>query len=235
MSGRLGIRPEHTSGDEFRGNGLRMPSRWRCALWAGPLTLSMAMSAQASFVVTGGSTQSLPIGGNDFNSDLSAQGFDQLTHGAQLQVAEDGVIEFSYIGAESAYTNTFASGSNSMTEHDEAFNFSGYQSFSIAVSAGDIVDFSFTSDSARALTPIDNLAGSNLSGLGIFWDSSQSGALRQIVLGYDDQKNNPDQDFDDMLVRAEFSSTTPVPLPAALPLFGAGLLALGGLARRRRR
>jgi len=235
MSGCLAIRTEHASGDDFRGHQLRALSRRRCALWAGPLALSMAMSAHASFVVTGGSTESLPVGGNDFNSELSAQGFDQMTSGAQLQVSEDGFIEFSYIGAESGYTNTFSSGGDSMTEHDEAFNFSGYQSFSIAVSAGDIVDFSFTSDSARALTPIDNLAGSNLNGLGIFWDSSQSDALRQIVLSYDDQKNNPDQDFDDMLVRAEFTSTTPVPLPAALPLFGAGLLALGGLARRKRR
>jgi len=47
-----------------------------------------------------------------------------------------------------------------------------------------------------------------------------------------------DGDYDDMLVRAEFSAVpvpaaSAVPVPAAVWLFGSGLLGLIGIARRK--
>ena len=204
------------------------------------LLLAASMSAQAAFVIQGGATQGLPIADNKFNSELTALGFNQMTSGAQLRVSQDGFIDFSYIGAESGFNNSFTAQSNALsgnnkgflTEHNEEFNFSGYAGFTIAVSANDILNFSFTSDDATALTPVDNFNGSNLQGLGIYFNSSQSGSLQQVLLGYDDQTIDDDNDFEDMLIRADFRPASVVPLPAAVWLFGAGLAGLAGFARK---
>jgi hypothetical protein len=55
---------------------------------------------------------------------------------------------------------------------------------------------------------------------------------------FDDSGAGPDKDYDDMVVRIDFVVTppvTPVPLPAALPLFASGLGAMGLFTWRRRR
>jgi hypothetical protein len=121
-----------------------------------------------------------------------------------------------------------------LTEHKEEFNFSGYAGFTIAVSANDMLNFSFTSDDATALTPVNNFTNTNLQGLGIYFDSSQSGSLQQVLPGCDDQTINDDNDFEAMLVRADFRPASVVPLPAAVWLFGGGLLGLIGIARRKK-
>jgi len=206
------------------------------------ISLSTAMPAGASFVVSGGSVQSLPITGNDFNAELISLGFSQMNAGGQLRVSQDGFIDFYYVGAESGFNNTFTAQGNALsgnnkgflTEHNEAFDFSGYAGFTIAVSANDILNFSFTSDNATALTPVENLGNTNLQGLGIYFDPSQSGSLQQVLLGYDDQTINDDNDFEDMLVRADFRPASAVPLPATIWLFGGGLLGLIGIARRKK-
>lgn len=208
---------------------------------AGLLAAGASLSVQAAFVVDGGSLQGLPVSGNDFNAQIGALGFDQLASGAQLRVDQDGYIDFYYVGAESRYNNSFSAGGSggSMSEHDDAFDFAGHASFSIAVSADDIVDFGFSSDNSSA-SPVDNLSGINLQGLGILFDSSST-TLAQVLLGYDDKAATGDGDFDDMLIRADFRPALPgsdvvaaVPLPAAAGLFGAGLVGLVGVARRSR-
>jgi hypothetical protein len=222
--------------------------RLALALACGCLASGASMSASAAFVISGGSTQNLPIVNNSFNADLALQGFDRMTSSAQLSVSQDGYIDFYYIGAESGFHNSFAaqgnglSGNNKgfLTEHNEGFNFSGYSGFTIAVAANDIVNFSFTSDDATALKPVDNFNASNLQGLGIYFDSGSSGSLFQVLLGYDDQTINDDNDFEDMLIRADFrpissepgNGSSVVPLPAAVWLFGTGLAGLAGFIRR---
>jgi len=209
------------------------------AVCAGAVTLSTSLPANAAFVLSGGSPAgSLPISGNDFNSDLQAEGFNEVTIGAQLSVDQDGFVTFSYIAAESWFTNSFHSGSDSMTENDDSFNFSGYDSITVSVSAGDILDFSFQSATAGALAPVDNASGNNLEGLASITSgigpASTSNSLMQLVLGYNDNPElsgpSMDADYDDMLVRADFS---PVPVPAAVWLFGSGLLGLIAAARRK--
>ena len=206
------------------------------AVCAGMVTLIASLSANAAFVISGGTTQGLPVPDNDFNSNLTGQGFNQMTTGAQLSVDMDGSVTFYYIAAESGYTNSFNYGSGSsisITENDDSFKWDGWDSFSTNVVAGDILDFSFTSDNASALTPVDNADGSNLEGLGILAGESMS----ELVLAYNDNYSltapGMDADYDDMLVRAQFIPTA-VPLPAAVWLFASGLIGLIGMARRRK-
>lgn len=212
-------------------------SRLFSAVCAGAVTLIASLSANAAFVITGGSIQGLPVADNDFNSNLIGKGYNQMTTGAQLSVDMDGSVTFYYIAAESAYTNSFNSGSsNTITEDNDSFVWDGWDSFSIDVAAGDILDFSFTSADAGALTPVDNARGSNLEGLGIIAGESMS----ELVLAYNDNYLGfVDSDFDDMLVRAEFSpiripGIPGVPVPAAVWLFCSGLLGLTGMACRRK-
>lgn len=201
------------------------------AMCAGAVILVVSLSVNAAFVVSGGTTQDLPIAANDFNSNLIGTGFDQMTAGAQLSVDMGGSVTFYYIAAESAYTNSFNSASSStLTENNDSFNRDGWDSFSIDVAAGDILDFSFTSAAASALTPVDNAMGTNLEGLGIMFGES----LSDLVLAYNDNiLGSGDRDYDDMLVRAEFR-TVHMPVPAAAWLFASGLLGLIGMARRRK-
>jgi hypothetical protein len=199
------------------------------AACAGMLALAATLSAQAAFVISGGSAAGWPVSGNDFTGDLNALGYNQMTTKGQLSVDMDGTVTFYYIAAESGYSNSFT-GSSSMTEANDSFNWNGWNSFSIDVSSGDVLDFNFNSTSAQALSPVDNFSGSNLEGLGIM----ESTTTPDLVLAYNDNYlGYIDSDFDDMLVRAKFSSTV-VPVPAAAWLFSSGLLGLIGMARRRK-
>ena len=214
--------------------GTSKKSRLFTAVCAGVVALSASLSANAAFVFSGGATQGLPIAGNNFSSNLNGEGFNQMTTGAQLSVDMDGSVTFYYIAAESGYTNSFNSGSSSsFTENNDSFDCNGWDSFSINVAAGEILDFSFTSATVSALNPVDNASGDNLHGLGIMTSTITS----DLVLAYNDNYLGfVDSDFDDMLVRAEFSSApvTHLPVPAAVWLFGSGLLGLLGMARRRK-
>jgi len=199
------------------------------AVCASAVALSASLPANAAFVLSGGSSQSLPINGNDFNSDLQGTGFNQITTGAQLRVDQDGSVTFYYIAAESAFTNSFHTTSGVMTEGNDAFNYDGYDSVTINVSAGEALDFIFQAANAGALSPVDNANNINLGGLGIMTGDGMS----ELLLAYNDNRTLTapgDADYDDMLVRAEFSA---VPVPAAVWLFGSGLLGLIGAARRK--
>jgi len=192
------------------------------------VALIASFPARAAFVFSGGTTELLPVTMNDFNPQLQGLGFNQMTIDAQLSVDMDGSVTFYYIAAESAYTNSFNYGSSTITEHNESFDWDGWSSFTINVAANEILDFSFTSATAHALTPVDNASSTSLEGLGIMTD----GDMSELVLAYNDNAlGTGDSDFDDMLVRAEFSA---VPVPAAVWLFGSGLLGLIGMARRRK-
>ena len=193
--------------------------------------LITSFSAKAAFIISGGVTDPLPVTKNDFNTQLQGLGFNQMTTGAQLSVDMDGSVTFYYIAAEAAYTNSFNSGSNTITEHNEGFDWDGWDSFTINVTANEILDFSFTSADVNALTPVNNANGTSLEGLGIMTGKSMS----ELVLAYNDNLPGAgDSDYDDMLVRAEFSSVA-VPVPAAAWLFGSGLLGLIGLGKRSKR
>ena len=110
------------------------------------LIMTCINKSHAAFVLSGGSTQTLPLSGNDFDSELQGLGYSQMTTGAQLSIDQDGFVTFTYIGAESAFNNSFNTSSGSMTEAGDAFNFNGFDSLTINVLAGDVLNFNFTSD-----------------------------------------------------------------------------------------
>ena len=86
------------------------------AMCAGMVSLVASLSAQAGFVITDDSASPWPVSGNDFTSDLEALGYNKMTTGGQLSVDMAGTVTFYYIAAESGYTNSFNSGSSSMTK-----------------------------------------------------------------------------------------------------------------------
>jgi hypothetical protein len=195
--------------------------------------LTFAPASYAALILSPGSSPvPIPVAGNDFNVQMADLGYSQMITGSQLSVDQAGSVTFTYIAAESGYTNSFnLSSGASMTEHNEAFKFDGYNSLTINVTAGEILNFNFTSLGIGALSPVDNFTDKNLQGLGIFTKGSGS-SHQQLILGYDDQWITPDDDnHDDMMIRVDFS---PVPVPAALWLFGSGLLGLVGIARRKK-
>ena len=197
--------------------------------------LVFAPASNAALILSGGSgTVSLPVIGNDFNTNMQALGYSQMTVGAQLSVDQDGSVTFTYIAAESGFTNKFNSSFGSMTEFDGAWNFDpGHASLTGNVTAG-VLGFNFTSTGSGALEPVDNFLNLNLQGLGIFTRGSGS-IHQQVILGYDDQWKWPDDDnHDDMMIRVDFNAN-PVPVPAAIWLFGSGLLGLIGIGRRKKR
>ena len=175
---------------------------------------------------------SLPITGNDFNTDMQALGFTHMTVGAQLSVDQDGFVTFTYIGAESGFTDSFNTPSDSMTEANEPFNFSGYDSITANVTAGEILNFNFTAPGS-GLGPVDNFSGTNLLGMGIFTRGS-GWPHQQVILGFDDlwKWSSSDDNHDDMMIRVDYN---PVPIPPAILLLGSGLLGLAGIRKKFKR
>ena len=193
--------------------------------------LIFAPASNAALILSGSGTVKLfDIPGNDFNEDMKNLGYSQMTTGAQLSVDQDGSVTFTYIGAESGFTDRFNSPSGSMTEKNEPFNFAGYDSLTANVTAGEVLNFNFT---APGQDPVDNLSGTNLLGLGIFTRGPGS-SHQQVILGFDDlwKLSSSDDNHDDMMVRVDFN---PVPVPAAFWLFGSGLIGVIGIARRKKR
>lgn len=197
--------------------------------------LTFCSLSNAALILSTGTAQSpLPIAGNDFNTDMQSLGYSEMIIGSQISVDQAGSVTFTYIAAESGFTNSFNLPSGaSITENNDAFDLNGYGSLTINVTAGEILSFNFTSLES-SLPPVinydsSNPDGSNLAGLGIFTDGSGL-SHQQVILGYDDlwKYSISDDNHDDMMVLVDFK---PVPVPAALWLFGSGLLGLVGVAR----
>lgn len=226
----------------------RMKMRAHCCAALLGLTF-LTPATQAAFVVTGGSTGGLPVSGNDYNGDLLGLGLDSMTQGGYLTVDQSGFVDFYLIGAESTYSDTFTvtehpsmvtSGFTDPRDNDNStnpmtpFNFGGvpgYTKITIAVTAGERLDFQFSNDTNNNVVDntLDYLTG-RLFDLGIVFDSGAA-TLDQLVLAYDDQFSLfGDDNHDDLLIRADFR---PVPIPAAIWLFGAGLAGLIGVSRRK--
>ncbi|MGB7406667.1 MAG: PEP-CTERM sorting domain-containing protein [Pacificimonas sp.] len=189
----------------------------------------IAAPSAAGFIVTPGTMNSVPAS-NDFQADLAALGLTEYASaGSTIVLDQAGTITFEYFGSESAFRDTFTYGGESFTENNQS-TFGPTAMFSVGVPAGAFSGFFTSSGTSRTYNVGDEE-------FGIFMGDSQGSAFESDVIwiGLDDQISRADDNHDDFILRATFSSgpLQQVPAPGVLGLLGLGALALGGLRRRK--
>jgi hypothetical protein len=195
----------------------------------------MPAAANAGVTITFTGTSPVP-GINDFQSELSGLGLDVFTTtGATINLDENSIITFEYLGSESGFLDTFTAGSVSGNETgtpaSPTNNFLAPVLLGSDVfTAGDLAGIlNFTSSGGAAATVGD-------AGFGIFLGANDMSGLMTNVfyLGYDDRIDGDDDDnHDDFIIRATVTPAVPEPATWAMMLLGFG--AVGFTMRRHRR
>jgi hypothetical protein len=183
-----------------------------------------------------------PVAGNNyFVGALSGLGVGTYTLGTSLATDSAGSVAFFYYGKEAGYSNQFVAAGGA--SHTTGFsplqdNFGSPFAFgpSVAVGAGvNLLDFQFCAFTAPLAIGSCVTNGANDS---LRYEADQSIAISIIGnsawLFWDDSGAGPDDNHDDMVVRAVFTPSQ-VPEPTTLGLLGAGLLGAWFTMRGRRR
>ena len=208
--------------------------------------LGCAAAAQAGFVPvsnvgTGLDTIGI-VSANNFRSQLAGQGVTQYTLGGSLTADAAGSVAFYYYGKEAGYQNIFtATGTSGSVSRDSGFSPTYTNNFAAPVLIGSIdvlsgiLDFGFCSNSApgKSVGCVSNQQNDWFN-LGSVQSIAFSVAGNVAWIFWDDSGAGPDDNHDDMLIKAVFTPRS-VPEPATLGLFGLGLLGVWAGARRRLR
>ena len=212
------------------------------AVAATTVLLGAIPAAQAGFVTydspgtVAASTINI-VGINEFRPKLGALGVTNYTLGASLGVDSSGSISYYYYGKEAGYQNLFLTGnylfSTGFTPTTQNYFNNPIKIGSLEVGSG-LLDFAFCAFSSPIALQGCSTNGQN-DDLG--WNSYQS--IAYSVLGntawlfWDDSGAGPDDNHDDMLIKAVFTPRS-VPEPATLGLFGLGMLGAWFATRRRK-
>ena len=204
--------------------------------------LGAAGVAQAGFIAIDASAPVAStigiVGHNDFVGNLSAIGIDTYTLGASLGVDAAGSLTYYYYGKEAGYENVFEAGalsySSGVTPTWQNYFGAPIELGTMAVGPG-LLDFQFCAYSGSSAQGC--VTNAQNDGLDIHSFQSIAFSITRNVawLFWDDSGAGPDDNHDDMLIKAVFTPATSVPEPGTLTLFGLGLLGVGFLARRRQR
>jgi hypothetical protein len=215
-----------------------------CKIIGTAVLLGAATAAQASFIEI---DEERPydrtidiVPANNFRSTLAGLGITSYTLGVSLGASGAGSVTYYYYGKEAGYRNDFwAEGLSYSTGVNPTYQdrFSNPYEIGTVDVGGGLLDFGFCAYSgASASSLVDCLSNerNDRRGLNSFQSIAMSIIGNTAWLFWDDSGAGPDDNHDDMIIRAVFTPATSVPEPGTLALFGLGLMGFG-LTRMRRK
>ena len=201
------------------------------------VSAGLAVPAHAAFVVSGGTTLNGQTAAdytnieNDFANELIALGYTSYNTGGTLTVTSASTISFNAYGSESAdFDSLWIGGVQRFAETDGAVKtFYALADFFSATDSQ--ANLNAILASMQFVVNVDNTGGSSNAaignpGFGFFFNPND---LSTVMLAFDDNGANPEDNHDDLLVRMTFGV---VPEPATWALM---ILGFAGLAFARRR
>ena len=209
--------------------------------------------AQASIIgLSGGTAGTIPDAGQT-NDVLVGMGLgNSLTgfFGSTVSVVGSAPILVEFLGYEAGYANSFSfAGHQFSSEVDDPTPADNREIFTTAPSfvtsdLSGVLDFFFSTSGGGTPASVQNGAnpddfGQGPTGVSFFASivgAPMSRSGQSVMLFFDDNGANNDDDYDDMVIR--LSSVAPlaaVPLPATLPLLFGAIAGFGFVGRRSRR
>lgn len=204
--------------------------------------LSATAVSQAAFIAVdnaGPAASTIDIvSSNDFKGTLADLGVTTYTLGASLGLDTAGSITYYYYGKEAGYRNDFMttglSYSSGFTPTSQNRFASPFEIGTVSAGPG-VLNFRFCSYSAGpTLVGCATNAYNDSLGMSSFQSIAFNITGNTAWLFWDDSGAGPDDNHDDMIIKAVFTPSTSVPEPGALALLGLGLLGVGFAASRKR-
>ena len=215
-----------------------MKTRAILSLAGAALLASVGAASASLLIVPNGGTGGIQATAETVSD--GGPGFPTNIHGyispAYLQAVDTGYYKFTFEGSgNSAATNTFLEGATTFTSVGPGGTGLGSTpagtSFTEFLTAGTTIAFKFTSTTGCSITDgtSNNSSCAYLIALASSANSpGATGPQSTAWLGLSDSAYPGDSDFQDMVVRVD-----QIPEPASVAAFGAGLLALGLIRRRK--